>query len=183
MNAHVPGGRIWTKLIFTQRNSENFRNSLLIYDRETSKAKRITREHFDFLESFTIQCGSSLYELKGGTPAQWVAYHDLEFDAIETEAKATPPTPRDRPSLANYNDSHIFVVGGKKPGTKQHLKSVDIYDVEKNIWRGAPALNVARFEHSSCCVGDFIYVGFGWNSSAQLLVQFERLDVAKMISG
>ena len=129
-----------------------------------------------------------MYAFKGGEyPAQWVSYSDLDEDDIVINIKETPPTPRSGPSLANFNDSHILVIGGVIPGNySQKLATVDMYDVEMDSWwkppTQVPALNQARSAHSSCCVGDLCYVGCGWGSPDRLHT-FERINVADLIRG
>ena len=38
---------------------------------------------------------------------------------------------------------------------------VEFYDVSKQAWSGAPSLNKARINHSSCVIGDMIYTFYG----------------------
>ena len=94
-----------------------------------------------------------------------------------------PPTPRSEPSLANQNDTHILIIGGKSPVTWDLLGSVDIYDVQNNIWQEGPVLKEPRYMHSSCIVGDYAYVAFGGDSNLECIKTFERLNIVKLLNG
>ena len=80
-------------------------------------------------------------------------------------------------------DKHIVAIGGLNPVNSFHQDSVDIYNVTKDEWQPAPSLILARWGHSSCSLGDFIYVAFGRDSENHMYNLFERLDMAKLTSG
>ena len=48
------------------------------------------------------------------------------------------------------------------------LSCVEIYDIEADLWIRAPDLSDGKRGHSSCCLGDFVYVRGDF---------FERLNV------
>ena len=53
---------------------------------------------------------------------------------IEAEVRALPLTYRKLPSLVNFKNSHIFVIGGQNISNLE-LESVEFYDEAQNIWR------------------------------------------------
>ena len=149
--------RTFSKLILTQQSSWNFKYHVFIHDLETRDTKTNFRKNFDFYNSISIQVGCQLYAFKEDcNPAQWVSYSDLNKENTMTNffketplrpqadngtnVKETPPTPRAAPSLANFNDSHILVIGGKISGNySQTLATVDMYDVEMDSWWKPPS--------------------------------------------
>ena len=76
---------------------------------------------------------------------------------------AKPRRPRSCPSLTNYQDKYVLVIGGYY--SSNCLASVDLYNVKKNTWQAAPEITQAREEHSSCCIQNFSYI-FGGNSDS-----------------
>ena len=46
---------------------------------------------------------------------------------------AAPPTKRDYPAIANYNNECIFI-GGINKGQNNTLKTVDMYNIKQNDW-------------------------------------------------
>ena len=76
--------------------------------------------------------------------------------------RARPLRERYFPALANFHDAIIVVSGGlASQMSNEYLKSVDLYDVKTDIWSTAPSMNTTRTNHSSCCLGDFVYVAGG----------------------
>ena len=48
-----------------------------------------------------------------------------------------PPRGRGMVSLANFQDRYIFSIAGKDPTQEDNAvlyKSVDLYDIERNMW-------------------------------------------------
>ena len=93
-----------------------------------------------------------------------ILMHYSGFDGVEitVEEKATPTTGRDRPSLVNFKNRFIFVSGGTNPQNwDQYYRSVEYYDIATDTWSAAAPLNKSRSYHSSCSLGDFIYVFCG----------------------
>lgn len=112
--------------------------------------------------------------------------HYSNFDGIEitVEEKAKPTTGRDRPSLVNFKNRFIFVSGGSNPQNwDQYYRSVEYYDIATDTWSAAAPLNKARSYHSSCCMGDFIYVFCGQQKGGRFTDTIERLDAESMING
>ena len=78
------------------------------------------------------------------------------------KVKAEPPTPRAKPSLANFKEAGIILAtGGMQPGFGGLLSSVDLYDVTNDAWSTGPPLNRKRLSHTSCCIANFAYVSCG----------------------
>ena len=64
-------------------------------------------------------------------------------------------------ALANFHDSLIVLSGGASRESYQVVSSVDVYSIEADKWSSIASLNQARREHSSCCVGDYVYIAGG----------------------
>lgn len=70
-------------------------------------------------------------------------------------------------------DRYFYLIGGQA-GTK--LKSVLRFDLKFNQWQEMSQLKFARQGHSSCYLGDYIYVCCGEGESG-LLNSVERLRI------
>ena len=109
-----------------------------------------------------------------------VEYTDFNPEGSATvRRKATPPKIRSHPSLANFADCYIFVISGSRmpighnAGTLEG--TVDMYDIESDTWDTppVPSLNTPREAHSSCCVGEMMYVIGGMKEGDQFLDTME----------
>ena len=60
--------------------------------------------------------------------------------------------------MANFCDQLIFMIGGQPRGKSEPCSEVFFYRVKTNAWISAPALNYARWGHSSCFLGDSLFV-------------------------
>ena len=80
-----------------------------------------------------------------------------------TKIMAKPLRPRIGPSLVNFANKFLFVSGGRIKHGEEESKSVDFYNIQKNTWSPAPAMNVARSSHSSCVLGEQIFAFCGAN--------------------
>ena len=87
-------------------------------------------------------------------------YDNLVFsDEVKYKIKATPLIQRQsNPSLALFNGSHIVVSGGTQQRHEYEISNVEIYSIKSDEWYTAPSMSCARSEHSSCCLGSYIYV-------------------------
>ena len=106
---------------------------------------------------------------------------------MRAKSKARPPLARGRPSLVNFDDRYIFVCGGRNlSDTRDFLKSVDRYDAKLDKWgdtKKQPTLKIGRMSHSSCALGDFIYVLAGYNLKNKVLDGMERMNARTQIEG
>ena len=64
-------------------------------------------------------------------------------------------------ALATGGDRFVFVSGGLSNQSFETLNVVERYDTVENRWETMPGLNVARFRHASCSMGDAVYVFCG----------------------
>ena len=92
----------------------------------------------------------------------WSNYTGMEINRTVGEPKTSPELVRSMLALANFRDTHVIVSGGIKPGKSQDvLYSVEIYSIESDSWQAGPNLEIARSEHCSVCLGDYVYVACG----------------------
>ena len=116
-----------------------------------------------------MQVGREVYSLKF-FDAKLIKYEMLPGLGLAATEKAGPSTKRMWPSLASYHDKYLFVTGG------MGLVSVEYYDISMDKWEQGPDLNIPRQSHSSCALGDKLYVCCG-SDYAEPLRSIERLDV------
>ena len=62
---------------------------------------------------------------------------------------------------APVGERHVFASGGLGNHTFETLAAVERYDTSSDQWETMPSLNVPRFRHASCSVGDAVYVFCG----------------------
>ena len=87
---------------------------------------------------------------------------------------ATPMKVRNGPSMANFRDAFIFLMGG------QDSNSVEVFNLESEEWRRAPEMNCKRANASSCAQDRKVYT-FGGCSAGSLtdyLNSIECIDAA-----
>ena len=78
------------------------------------------------------------------------------------------------------NSKFVYVTGGREDGNGDPAyPDCDRYDVAKNKWEEMPPMNQARFSHSSCHLGAFIYVFCGDNErkTSKIGNSVERLAI------
>lgn len=94
-----------------------------------------------------------------------------------------PLSSRGFPALCAFQDSYIFVSGGQSPiEFTNQFDTVEFYDVGKDQWQKAPAMNIARKNHSMCALGKYIYA-FSGVSSQGFCDSIERLDASAVVAG
>ena len=98
----MPGGeRIFSKLLFTQRNRQELERNALKYDIETQEYILCADESLDFKDAYTIQVSYKLFAYTTpGKYAEWHTYHFKKSNPKKTE-KPSPILLRLEPSLAN----------------------------------------------------------------------------------
>ena len=77
-------------------------------------------------------------------------------------------------SLANFYDQMIFFSGGQLTESSEKFSEVFYYKTQTDEWIRAPAFNQVRFGHSSCFLGDTLYV-YGGGSRGDSMFPMERL--------
>ena len=58
---------------------------------------------------------------------------------------------------------------------------MEVYNVDRDQWSPCPSLNIARFSHSSCILGEKLYVSGGYGEDH--LDSIEIADCTELISG
>ena len=75
-------------------------------------------------------------------------------------------------SIANYKNRLIYLTGGMT-NKLVRVDAVHVFDVIKFGWVTAPKMTKARWRHSSCSLGEYIYVFGGLDSNGAI----ESLEV------
>ena len=78
------------------------------------------------------------YHYNRGNSWRKVAVNDFTDCSDELD---TPFTPREYPSLTNYQDMLIILAGGRDPNDQSKVYSeVEMYSIENNTWKSLPGL-------------------------------------------
>lgn len=125
---------------------------------------KFVENHLDFEEGYyTVQAGKEVVFFSrsgdGQSPHHFTKESQTSRVKIHETGVAAALTHRAAPSICNYVEEFIFFSGGFDPNTMESIKTVDIYDVHTDRWStDAPPLNQARAFHSSCALGNMLYV-------------------------
>ena len=83
---------------------------------------------------------------------------------------------RTRFALCNFKNTQVFASGGN------YSDLVGRYEIADDVWQEMPRLMVARCGHSSCAIGDSVYVLCG-RTEHDFLNSIERLDTSDLQAG
>ena len=117
-----------------------------------------------------MQIGSDVFWVEEMTTKSGILRND-GHSIFSCESKADSQYARFWPALCSFQDRYIFVSGG------EFQDSVERYDCASDSWSLMPALNGNRHKHSSCALGNVIYVicgASGYNDELQNTI--ESLD-------
>ena len=65
--------------------------------------------------------------------------------------------------LTSIQPKFIVISGGLFSDFFNAINDVELYDTEKDKWVSLPKMNEAREQHSSCSLGDTLYILGGLN--------------------
>ena len=84
--------------------------------------------------------------------------------------------------MANFDDQLIFITGGEILAGGDASNQAFYYEVKTDRWMRAPPMAETRYYHSSCVLGNSLYVYGGYNEDSKL--PLERLaNLNKGIDG
>ena len=130
--------------------------------------RRIENAAFKFEKTHTMQVGYDkiicIYE-EGKTVQRISA---IQSDNPKIEQLQDRPCERESEqlfhfALANYHNKLVILTGGRD-GDRWRTKSAYALELATGIWKPKdtlPCMNIFRFDHSSCAIGDAIYVVAG----------------------
>ena len=128
----------------------------------------------------TVLVKHELFAFKFGNPV--MAYKYTNFTDPEQLLKTTLPTLPDIAllffSVCNLGNKSIVLTGGLVSVRRENSAKNNIMDVSSGEWQeqSLPDLHIARYCHSSCCIGDQIFVACGEGDNR------EKLDSVEMLS-
>lgn len=150
-------------------------------ERSSMHLNKFVENHLDFEEGYyTVQAGNEVVFFSrsgdGQSPHHFTKESQTSRVKIHETGMAAALTHRAAPSICNYVEEFIFFSGGFDPNTMESIKTVDIYDVHTDRWStDAPPLNQARAFHSSCALGNMLYVLCGRQKN-RLINSIESID-------
>ena len=84
-------------------------------------------------------------------------------------------------SYCNLLDQFIFRTGGVSSRTI--LRTVERYDILRNVWEEMPQMKVGRYNHGSCTLGSAVYALCGQITDIECLNSVEKLDTRDLPAG
>ena len=143
---------------FIQRGFDQFKHNIFRVNSLTTELKCITNTSIDFKYcSGSVSIANDLYcYFENGSFSKISNINSL---AVAKTSLDTPSHHGNWPALAGYKNSHIFLTGGHD--TRGKLSRVSVYSVARDEWSLCTNLNRARNHHSSCVLGDKLYVSGG----------------------
>ena len=102
-------------IYFTHPYSDKFNTTIFKYDCRSGSLSGIVDLSLNLTDKYIVQVKQDLYGFKhNASPSQLLKYSNLEGGKIKTEVMQRPLTDgRATPTLCNYMDEWIFVMGGK----------------------------------------------------------------------
>ena len=98
----------------------------------------------------------------------------LGFGSFETIGKQRLSIWEKYISVCNFKDKYIFVSGGRVEYETVSNK-VHVYELKTEKWFRGPDMNIRRIYHSSCALGNSIYVICGTNNEGESINTIESL--------
>ena len=112
-----------------------------------------------------LRVKNSWFELSG---------FDCIWNRIKKEQKASINLQVDARAFVSFQNSHIVASGGKNQ-SGESSKAVEIYHIKENKWIMAPSMNLARYSHTSCILGNYVYIASV--SARNMQDSVERFDM------
>ena len=135
---------------------------------------------------YTIQVRFDIYGLNiNSTNIGWYRYSNLTPGQVWKTALPNPTTVRRYPSLVNFCNDYIFVIGGQSPDdSEQVYDTVEKFDIKEEKWSSAPSMKLTRLSHSSCTLSNkWIYTFGGYDKDFKFIDAIERLDATRAVLG
>ena len=89
----------------------------------------------------------------------WTPFENFDKEIVSEKELSRPNfSAREDLSLANFCDQVIFFAGGALDEDDSASSEVFLYEVNYDKWSSAPAMNQARYYHSSCILDTLLYV-------------------------
>ena len=133
------------------------KSTLWKYQPSIGTLSQITDPKLQLEQCSIVQVALSLFALNLNDGVEWAQYTSLQSGSVVKKIKAAPQTPRENGLMINFNQSHIFYVGGKRQNANAS-SHVELYDIQNDTWQEAPAMNQKRIIHSGCSLGRNVYV-------------------------
>ena len=164
---NVAIGRVLTRLSLSVVGPLYFINlqRSKVYEMDPKELAVISRVQQHSLRFFihAIQVGADVYELRSDAINAYWDMHTFtktQLAGAISCGKNVPSTPWTQVSLAVYQNKAVFKTGGLDKAKDSIKKSVEIYCIDRDQWQcdKVPELNHGRCMHSSCTLGDRLYV-------------------------
>ena len=140
---------------FVQRGTDKFKHNIFRVKTPALIAECITDRRLNFEECHgSVSLGHELYcYFKDGK------FFEISNNKRTVKSLARPSYRGYGSALTAYKRNHLFLLGGQDSSGK--LGTVEVYNVDFDLWRWCSELNSARVDHSCCILGDMLYVSGG----------------------
>ena len=124
------------------------------FDMNDNQFRRANLQNKLMIGCIQVRLSLFVYDFYG----KWTQLTGLHNKETATEkALAAPIFTQTRfCGLANFDDELIFVTGGMRD-SRNSESEVFFYDIRSNKWRKAPAMLIARYNHSNTVLGTSLY--------------------------
>ena len=108
-----------------------------------------------------IQVRNELYVYQNKAEENWFRLEGFNLPSGQTKKVSLTPVLQIliNRAFVNYHNTHIVASGGTMNG--QQYGSVEVYDIMKQLWIGAPSLTEHRDKHVGCELGSHVYIAGG----------------------
>ena len=125
-------------------------NSVVLYDIKNNVCKQLTPLPSEVSQMATVRWGDNVVVI-GGTDKHLNTLNTVVMYNVKTQQSHRLPSMRYKryACTAVVVGNNIVVLGG---ADEQALKSVEVFNFERNTWQELPQMSQARFEHTAVVV-------------------------------
>ena len=140
----------------------------------------IVDDRFDFAKQWIMQVSDCIFafsQIRGQKSVQ-VTQYDRPMSRFTLQKKVLTELRRAVfcYALAKFECEKIYLSGGCDNHNTAFIE-VSVFDLKIGTWKSLPCLNEARLFHSSCTIGQELYVFCGHDDGSRLLRSIEVLKL------
>ena len=158
--------RFAKQLYFAFSKSKHFQHAIFTYNTLSKQQETIDDERFNFYAHYTVQINNDLYSV-AETGLAVTKYANLSQGSSMVKTLLSEPLMNQEgrvyACVINFQNKALYVTGGQHRRKRHDAQK---FNLETNRWEAIPKLNKTRYRHSSCAIGDRVYVFGGLSQVA-----------------